>query len=242
MQETLEHLNFSRLEAQIYMALIGSEPMSAYQLAKKIAIARPSIYNALEHMLDKGMVELVPDQTALYIAQEPEVLLGRMQAEMTANLSLARQQLEEYETAKQPEVHFVFRGFETAMARAGKLLEDAREEVYLNADFDLSCFAEIFHRLKKKGVRIVAFSFYDLGLNREDVEFYTHGGMLTAHQPSRLMLVTDRQMTLTADCGAFANWSGTVSNNGLMVKILSEHIQHDITLLQLQEKYGLEIH
>ena len=79
----------------------------------------------------------------------------------------------------------------------------------------------------------VAFSFYDLGLNREDVEFYTHGGMLTAHQPSRLMLVTDRQMTLTADCGAFANWSGTVSNNGLMVKILSEHIQHDITLLQL---------
>ena len=238
LQETLEHLNFSRLEAQIYMALIGSEPMSAYQLAKKIAIARPSIYNALEHMLDKGMVELVPDQTALYAAQEPEVLLGRMQAEMTANLSLARQQLEEYETAKQPEVHFVFRGFETAMARAGKLLEDAREEVYLNADFDLSCFAETFHRLKEKGVRIVAFSFYDLGLNREDVEFYTHGGMLTAHQPSRLMLVTDRQMTLTADCGAFANWSGTVSNNGLMVKILSEHIQHDITLLQLQEKYA----
>ena len=126
LQETLEHLNFSRLEAQIYMALIGSEPMSAYQLAKKIAIARPSIYNALEHMLDKGMVELVPDQTALYAAQEPEVLLGRMQAEMTANLSLARQQLKEYETAKQPEVHFVFRGFETAMARAGKLLEDAR--------------------------------------------------------------------------------------------------------------------
>ena len=55
-------------------------------------------------------------------------------------------------------------------------------------------------------------------------------------------IVTDRQMTLTADCGAFANWSGTVSNNGLMVKILSEHIQHDITLLQLQEKYGLEMY
>lgn len=72
-------------------------------------------------------------------------------------------------------------------------------------------------------MRIVAFSFYDLGLNREDVEFYTHGGMLTAHQPSRLMLVTDRQMTLTADCGAFANWSGTVSNNGLMVKFVGAY-------------------
>lgn len=223
------------------MALIGSEPMSAYQLAKKIAIARPSIYNALEHMLDKGMVELVPDQTALYTAQEPEVLLGRMQAEMTRTF-LSPGNSWKNTRRRSSRRCFVFRGFETAIARAGKLLEDAREEVYLNADFDLSCFAETFHRLKKKGVRIVAFSFYDLGLNREDVEFYTHGGMLTAHQPSRLMLVTDRQVTLTADCGAFANWSGTVSNNGLMVKILSEHIQHDITLLQLQEKYGLEIH
>ena len=84
-------------------------------------------------------------------------------AEMTANLSLARQQLEEYETAKQPEVHFVFRGFETAMARAGKLLEDAREEVYLNADFDLSRFAETFHRLKKKACGSLRFPFMILG-------------------------------------------------------------------------------
>lgn len=242
LQETLEHLNFSRLEAQIYMALIGSEPMSAYQLAKK------SQLHALLFTMRWSTCWIREWWSWFRIRQHcmpprsRRCFLGRMQAEMTANLSLARQQLEEYETAKQPEVHFVFRGFETAIARAGKLLEDAREEVYLNADFDLSCFAETFHRLKKKGVRIVAFSFYDLGLNREDVEFYTHGGMLTAHQPSRLMLVTDRQMTLTADCGAFANWSGTVSNNGLMVKILSEHIQHDITLLQLQEKYGLEMY
>ena len=221
------------------MALIGSEPMSAYQLAKKSQLHRPSIYNALEHMLDKGWWSFSGSDSTV-CRPEPEVLLGRMQAEMTANLSLARQQLKEYETAKQPEVHFVFRGFESAMARAGEASGGCREEVYLNADFDLSCFAETFHRLKEKGVRIVAFSFYDLGLNREDVEFYTHGGMLTAHQPSRLMLVTDRQMTLTADW-AFANWAA-VSNNGLMVKILSEHIQHDITLLQLQEKYGLEMY
>ncbi len=241
LQETLEHLNFSRLEAQIYMALIGSEPMSAYQLAKKSQLhALLFTMRWSTCWIRDGGAGSGSDSTVC--RPEPEVLLGRMQAEMTANLSLARQQLEEYETAKQPEGISYSGALKRRWQGQGKLLEDAREEVYLNADFDLSCFAETFHRLKEKGVRIVAFSFYDLGLNREDVEFYTHGGMLTAHQPSRLMLVTDRQMTLTADCGAFANWSGTVSNNGLMVKILSEHIQHDITLLQLQEKYGLEMY
>ncbi|MFR6589566.1 MAG: hypothetical protein ACLURV_04700 [Gallintestinimicrobium sp.] len=83
LQETLEHLNFSRLEAQIYMALIGSEPMSAYQLAKNRNCTPFYLQCAGAHA-DKGMGG--SDQTALY-AQEPEVLLGRMQAEMTANLS-----------------------------------------------------------------------------------------------------------------------------------------------------------
>ena len=77
----------------------------------------------------------MPDQTALYTAQEPDVLLGRMQAEMTANLSLARQQLEEYETAKRRRCISYSGALKRRWQGAGKLLEDAREEVYLNADF-----------------------------------------------------------------------------------------------------------
>ena len=45
-EKNLEKLNFTKLETQIYLALLGSEPLSPYQLAKKIEIARASIYNA----------------------------------------------------------------------------------------------------------------------------------------------------------------------------------------------------
>lgn len=57
-------MKFSKLKAQIYLALLGTEPLSAYQLAKRIEISRTSIYNALEHMLEKGMVEMAPGETA----------------------------------------------------------------------------------------------------------------------------------------------------------------------------------
>lgn len=50
--------------------------MSPYQIAKKVDISRPSIYNALEHMVNKGMVELVPEDTVMYIAQDPEILIN----------------------------------------------------------------------------------------------------------------------------------------------------------------------
>jgi len=88
--ENLERLNFSRLEAQIYLALLDSEPMSAYQLAKKIEMSRPAIYNSLEHMLDKGMVSVIPNSTSLYTAQSPEVILEKIKTEMTEGLAVAK--------------------------------------------------------------------------------------------------------------------------------------------------------
>lgn len=242
-QENLERLNFSKLEAQIYLALLGTEPLSAYQLAKKIDISRTSIYNALEHMLEKGMVEMVPNDTALYIAQEPEVILGKMRFEMINAMEESEKQLKDYQELQRENINLVFRGFETAIFKAKAILKNAKNEVYINADFDLSCFKEEFQTLKENKVRIVVFSFYDLDLE-SDVEFYSHHrNMNKEHLASRFMLVVDNEISLIADRGTeLQEWNGTVSNNVLFIKILSEHIHNDIYLLKLRDRYGKEIY
>lgn len=242
-QENLEKLNFSKLEAQIYLALLGSEPLSAYQLAKKIEISRTSIYNALEHMLEKGMVEMVPNDTALYIAQEPEVILGKMRFEMTRAMEESEKQLKDYRELKRENINLVFRGIDTAIFKAKDILKNAKNEVYMNADFDLSCFDEELRMLKEKKVRVVVFSFYDLDLG-DDVEFYSHyRNMNQDHVASRFMLVVDNEISLIADKGGeLQEWNGTVSNNVLFIKILSEHIHNDIYLLKLRDRYGKEIY
>lgn len=242
-QENLEKLNFTKLEAQIYLALLGQEPMSAYQLAKRIEIARSSIYNALEHMLEKGMVEMVPSDTALYAAQSPEVILGKLHFEMTEAIRESEKQLKEYQRARRKEIHFVFKGFETFVFRTRALLKEARSQIYLNADFNLSCFGEEFRTLRDRHVRIVAFSFYDLDFGCE-VELYSHHRKLdSSHMPSRFMMVVDNRISLLADRGAGTGaWSGTVSNNELLIKVLSEHIHNDIYLLKLKGRYGREIY
>ncbi|MBD5554694.1 MAG: HTH domain-containing protein [Roseburia sp.] len=243
LQENLEKLNFSKLEAQIYLALLGTEPLSAYQLAKRIDISRTSIYNALEHMLEKGMVEMVPNDTALYTAQEPEVILGKMRFEMMEAMEESEKQLKDYQKLRRENMNLVFKGFETAIFKAKAILKNAKKEVYINADFDLSCFREEFQVLKEKKVRVVVFSFYDLGLEC-DVEFYSHYRKLNKeHMQSRFMLVVDNEISLIADRGTKPQeWSGTVSNNVLFIKILSEHIHNDIYLLKLRDRYGKEIY
>lgn len=241
--ENLEKLNFTKLETQIYLALLGTEPLSAYQLAKKINIARTSIYNALEHMLEKGLVEMVPAHTSLYIAQEPEVILGKKQFEITSAIEEAGQQLKEYQELKKEDSNLIFKGFDTVIFKAKNMLKKAKHEVYINADFNLTCLSEELKILRENKVRVIVFSFYNIELGC-DVEFYSHyRDMQKEHRPSRFMMVVDQEISLMADGGSgLQEWNGTVSNNSLAIKILCEHIHNDIYLLKLRDRYGKEIY
>lgn len=243
MIENLERLNFSRLEAQIYLALLGSEPMSAYQLAKKIEMSRPAIYNSLEHMLDKGMVAVIPNSTLLYTAQSPDVILEKIKTEMTEGLTVAKKELERYKEAKREEMTLHFRGYQTVIQKAKEILEAADREVYINLDFDITLLREPLERLSQKGIKVLIFSFYDINTEGVKAEYYSHyRRMEKGHVSSRLMIVVDGKEALAANGSGEENWKGMVSNNNLFIDMLSEHIHNDIYLLKLKKKYGKEIY
>lgn len=109
--DSLEGLGFTALESKIYLALLEYGPMSPYQIAKKIDISRSSIYNALEHMVSKGMVAVVPEDTVLYVAQEPQVLLGKVEGDYIRNLKQAKTGLEHFLETRYEEKYAIISGF-----------------------------------------------------------------------------------------------------------------------------------
>lgn len=125
----LNVLGFSELESKIYIALLKNGEMSAYQLAKKIEISRSSIYNALEHMTLKGMAELVPNDTALYIAQSPEVLLKKLENSFLKSTRTASKLLKKYEVAKYTEKYVNIKDFNTIIQKVKDILKSADREV-----------------------------------------------------------------------------------------------------------------
>lgn len=84
---------------------------------------------------------------------------------------------------------------------------------------------------------------YDLDVACE-AEFYSHyRNRSKEHLASRFMLVVDNEIALIADRKSkLQEWNGTMSNNALFIKILSEHIHNDIYLLKLRNRYGEEIY
>lgn len=244
LMEHLEALQFSRLEAQIYLALLGEKPLSAYQLAKKIEISRPSIYNALDHMVQKGMVEVVPNETLLYTAQEPSVLLGKLREKLAYSMKEAARELEAYKESKYEERTVNFCGLDTAVFKVKELLKKAEREIYINTDMDLKDIDEELKALTQKGIRVVVFSFYRIEKGVEGVCYFSHEREKKEDfQPSRLMLAVDKEIALMAEKSTSeAEWKGMVSSHKMFVRMISEHIHNDIYLLKIRDKYGKEIY
>ena len=128
-EKELEKLNFSKLEAQIYLALIEANPLSAYQIAKKIEISRTSIYNALEHMLDKGVVLLIPNDTSLYIPQEPDIIFEKRYKETVEAIDNAKQSLKVYKENKRNNSYLVLKEFDSIVLKVKEILKKAKNEI-----------------------------------------------------------------------------------------------------------------
>lgn len=240
MIDCLCRLNFTKLEAQIYLTLLNQGDMSGYQLAKKIDISRPSIYNALNHMYEKGIVLLLADNSSVYKAENPSTLFERLNDEYAKNSKKASMELKKLFEEKLEEQFINIKGFDSILYKVKELLLSAEKEVYINTNFDLQELKEEFKVLKSKGVRVIAFSFMNLDIDGLDIEFYTHNRPFKAEDSSyRMMVVVDQKITLVADVyKERSNWLGTITNNPLMVSIITEHIHNDIYLLNLRKRYG----
>lgn len=242
LDECLRVLGFSELECKIYLTLLRGGTMSAYQIAKKIEISRPSIYNALEHMTDKGMAELIPNETALYAAQKPEILLGKMRSEFNSSADAAEELLRDYAPSDYGEQFANLKGFEAILLRAKEIMRNSRSEIYINTDMPVDCFSEEFRLLAEGEKRVVVYSFYNVG-EGENYELFTHGREFpNGYKPTRLMVVSDDAAAITAGPDSEGVWQATVTGNRLFVKIISEHIHNDIYLLRLRDKFGREIY
>lgn len=243
-RKSLEGLGFSPLEVSIYLILLDNGTMSPYQIAKKVDISRSSIYNALEHMVNKGMVEMIPEETVMYIAKEPEVLLNKVESDYKNNIAGAKNGLKSYLETRYDEKSALIKGYDNVIEKMKYIINHAEKEVFINTDVELNVFENEFRSAIGRNVRIIVFSFVKSHSAIPEVEIYSHERERKSENTnSRIMIVADEKLVMIADAdNARGNWSGTVSNNKLMKDVVREHIHNDIYMLKLRNIYGREIY
>lgn len=235
----LTALGFSRLEAEIYIVLLDGA-MSGYQIAKKIDTSRPSVYNALEHMYDRGIVMQIKDGGSEYISQPPSVIFKALTEQYTQNAVFAERTLTDYYENRFDERLSSFKGFKAIEEQAKRLIASTEKEIFINTDLDISIFSDEINMISDNGCKVYIFSFINQTASVK-AEIFSHGRKPIA-EPTRLMLCADCREALIAGKSENVGWLGTLTNNSLITDIITEHIHNDIYLLRLRNMYGAQFY
>lgn len=234
-----ERFNFSKTEALVYMDLLANGHLTGYQIAKNIGLSRSSVYNALNALYKRGVVFLLPGENNLFRALEPNVLVPRLKREYDEAAKALEAGLSHLEIPKQDGRYLNIEGRENILTKAAELIQSAKQDIFMNTDFDPDLLGPMLEMAVHSGVRCILFTFNAITMPLTGVELYSHGYELKGLYPStRLMLTVDMNQTLIASMEHENKYIGTFTENRLLARIVAEHIHHDIYLLKLKEKYG----
>lgn len=236
----LESLHFSKVEAQIYLSLLGKSPQNGSQIAKDLGVVRSSVYHALDGLRARGVVFLVPDSTSGYLPEDPQVLMEKLKRGFVETANGLSSRLASLRKAPETEAVLNIHGNELFISKVRQVLVEAREEVYLNVCMDLHDFKVELETLRRRGVRVVVFTFDRLSTTNPPMELFQHGIQPPGTGENRMMLVADMDTALIGTALPGEEFFGTFSRNRLLVRLVAEHIHHDIYLLRLREKMGTD--
>lgn len=238
----LEKLNFSKTEAAVYITLLKNGSLNGYQIAKILNMSRSSVYSALDNLYKRGVVFLLPGDSQIYKAENPNVLINNMKNSFIQTADMLETKLEQIETSDSEERYVNIQGYDNIISKIKELLLTAEKEVYINTDINLYKFEKEFRELKERKVRIIVFSFSKMEAENLPVELYNHGNLECVGKETRIMLVIDCKRTLVADRGPHREeFMGAFTENSLFASIVSEHIHNDIYLLKLKNKYKKDL-
>lgn len=85
----LQALGLTVYEARVYLVLVGNSRCKALDVAARAEVPRQKIYEVLDSLADKGLVEVVQDRTKLFSAIEPGLALANY---LTRRSQLMQQQ------------------------------------------------------------------------------------------------------------------------------------------------------
>ncbi len=238
--ELLKSIHFTENEAAIYVHLLKNPGLTVFQISKDLHFSRSSIYSTIDQMYEKGMLLLENGSKDLYFAEDPNALLSKLSKSYQKNIENLKKEMSMIDSGVNREPYLNMVGYFNILGKIRTMLYGAEIEVYMNTDLDLEQFDDCFSHLERKGVDVYIFSFRDTNYKRTNVHLFSHRYQSTIQ--TRMMLVIDMKSVLVANHLTDRNeWMGTITKNDLMVHIITEHIHHDIYLLQLKNKVNQSI-
>lgn len=147
--ESLKTLGLTEYEAKVYSALVSFDRAEARQLYEYLDAPKPSVYQSLRSLTDKGLVQVVNARPAIYRATPPKIAIKHMAEFHQKAGDVALLELEELEKGRAegefPDVIWALYGNENIEHKLEELLGKVNKSLKMILPEDMVHYLKALH-------------------------------------------------------------------------------------------------
>jgi DNA-binding MarR family transcriptional regulator len=229
----LQQLGFSEYEARAYLALLQSNPLNGYELAKASGLPRANVYAVLQKLEERGaVVRLDMPNAARYAPVAPTELTQRIANRFQNVLSATRQALDELATPAAAEYIWNIKGYAALLDHADGLIGATQERLLVAIRREeAGALAGALARAEARGVAVTT-----LCLDNCPADCGGCRGLICrscaalAAEQRWLILVADDAEILAGEIDSLGNVLAVRARQQLQVDLASWYITHSMAL------------
>lgn len=141
-EKQLQEFGLPNTEAKVYLALLELGKSQAGAITKKSGVNRTNVYDALERLIEKGLVGYVTENNKrMFEAVNPEKLKEILEEKQVKLSSIIKDLKQRYSAGKTEEDAYIFRGKKGMKSVFEDILKEKKELLVYGAE---SRFKEMF--------------------------------------------------------------------------------------------------
>jgi HTH-type transcriptional regulator, sugar sensing transcriptional regulator len=233
-QSGLNALGFTAYEAKAYTALIETGGGSGYLIAKKSAVPSSKIYQVLDSLVKKHVAYQDSLSENAFFPIMPETMLARLKNDTVHQADQVLEMIKQY----CPETKEVQARMHTGTEQVRRVIKDfiaaTQTSIMLTAwADDLEAHREEIEQCSAKR-RVIILSIKDFQMSNAELYVHRRPDLVCKESPGRIFLgVADDNSCISAVLYADNHAECIISSSPGFVRIIKDHIIHDISLNKL---------
>ena len=233
--EKMMELGFTKYEALAYITLVQENPATRYEISKRSGVPRSAIYNIIQRLENKGLVNALATKPESYVPLPPDHMLNYLENQYRQRLEDFKKSLSRLKNDFEPGQLWNITGYDNMILKAREMIQRASKSLYLSIwNRELKILRRELEAAVERGVKVVIFSFtriprigltFSYELNERELErVWVH----------KLILIRDFEELIMGEANNQIPKKAAWTFNDAIIGIAANHIILDITLYGLR--------
>jgi sugar-specific transcriptional regulator TrmB len=241
----LSELGLSEYESKAYLALLHSNPSTAYEIAKESGIPTSKIYQVIHKLTEKGICLLSEEngKTKRYIPIQPDEFLNRYKSTVGTLVDSLKEEFNSLDSRQDASRIWNISDYDHLIDKARRMIDSAHSVLLLSLwKEELEPLEAALRKAEERGVRIALVHFGIPKICVGQVYYHPIEDTLYAEKGGRgFVLISDSQEVLIGTVSYEGRAEGAWSRNKGFVMISEDYVKHDVYITKIIKRLDKEL-